>query len=39
MEDPTGSVKPVAVSQYPRRYDKRNMMGYAYRDQRYCYVE
>ena len=39
MGDPASSVKPVAISQYPRRYDKKNVMGYAYRDQRYRYVE
>ena len=27
------------TSQYPRRRNKKNVMGYAYRDQRYRYVE
>ena len=39
MEDPTALFKLVAISQYPRRRNKKNVMGYAYRDQRYRYVE
>jgi len=39
MNNPTGSIKSVAISQYPRRYNKKNVMGYAYRDRRYRYVE
>jgi arylsulfatase A-like enzyme len=39
MAGPAGSVKPVAISQYPHWHDKKNVMGYAYRDRRYRYVE
>ena len=39
MEKPTKAVKPVAVSQYPRHYDGREIMGYAWRDGRYRYIE
>lgn len=39
MKDSTALVKPVAISQYPHRRSKKNVMGYAYRDQRYRYVE
>lgn len=39
MDDGTTSVKPVAISQYPRRQGKDNVMGYALRDQRYRYIE
>ena len=39
IENPTSSVKLVSISQYPRRYNKQDVMGYAYRDHRYRYVE
>ncbi|MEM6391871.1 MAG: sulfatase [Planctomycetota bacterium] len=41
LDDPTARVKPVAVSQY-QRWDpdaKRRYMGYAFRDERYRYVQ
>jgi arylsulfatase A-like enzyme len=39
MADPKASVKDVAISQYNRRYDQQDVMGYAYRNRRYRYVE
>ena len=39
MEDPSFEVKPVAVSQYPRHVEGKEIMGYSYRDKRYRYIE
>ena len=39
LDDPAASVKPVAVSQYPRHVGDGEAMGYAYRDPRYRYIE
>jgi iduronate 2-sulfatase len=39
MVDPAMSVKPVAISQYPRNADGVEVMGYALRDDRYRYIE
>ena len=38
LDDPKASVKPYAVSQYPRGNQANEMMGYAFRDGRYRYV-
>lgn len=39
LEDPAASVKPVAVSQFPRDAEGRPVMGYAYRSDRYRLVQ
>lgn len=39
MDDPRASVKPAARSQYPRGSEKNTTMGYAWRDERYRYVQ
>ncbi len=39
LEGVTDSVKPVALSQYPRTVSGKPVMGYAYRSERYRYVE
>ena len=39
LTDPDADVKPVAVSQYPRKFEGRPAMGYAFRDRRYRYVQ
>jgi len=39
MEDANVAVKPVAVSQYPRKYEHGYVMGYTLRDRRYRYIE
>ncbi|MEO0963992.1 MAG: sulfatase [Planctomycetota bacterium] len=38
MEDPSASVKPAAISQYPRGGGNSQRMGYAYRTDRYRLV-
>jgi arylsulfatase A-like enzyme len=38
LEDPMAKVKDFAVSQYPRGNGDREVMGYAFRDERYRYV-
>ena len=37
IEKPTSSVTLVSMSQYPRRYNKQDVMSYACRDHRYRY--
>lgn len=39
LENPEVKVKEVAVSQYPRGHGKDELMGYAFRDKRYRYIE
>lgn len=39
LQDPSASVKPVAVSQFTRHVGPGEGMGYAYRDGRYRYIE
>lgn len=39
MDDGNVSVKPVAISQYPRGGGQHHLMGYALRDTRYRYIE
>lgn len=39
MEKPHKAIKPYAVSQFPRWYEGREIMGYAWRDARYRYIE
>jgi arylsulfatase A-like enzyme len=39
LQAPEGSVKAVAVSQYPRRNERGTFEGYAFRDERYRYVQ
>jgi len=39
LKDPAGSIKELARSQYPRHSDFGPVMGYAYRDTRYRYIE
>ncbi|MBL9154349.1 MAG: sulfatase [Verrucomicrobiales bacterium] len=39
LDDPKASVKPAARSQYPRGSEKSPVMGYAWRDERYRYVQ
>lgn len=39
LDDPTATIKPVAVSQYPRQLPDRELMGYAFRTDRYRYIE
>ncbi|MBL7077097.1 MAG: sulfatase [Kiritimatiellae bacterium] len=39
IDDPNGSIKRVARSQYPRHSEHGPVMGYAYRDDRYRYIE
>jgi len=39
LENPNGSIKKVARSQYPRHSEYGEVMGYAYRDTRYRYIE
>ena len=39
IENPTSSVKLISMSQYPRCYNKQDVMSYACRDHRYRYVE
>lgn len=39
IENPTSSVKLISMSQYPRCYNKQDVMSYACRYQRYRYVE
>jgi arylsulfatase A-like enzyme len=38
LADPSAKVKPFAVSQYPRGNGSREVVGYAFRDERYRYV-
>lgn len=38
-QNPEASVKAVAVSQYPRSLEGKPVMGYAYRSDRYRYVQ
>jgi iduronate 2-sulfatase len=38
LNDPTASVKKVAISQYPRNADGKPLMGYSYRSKRYRYT-
>jgi iduronate 2-sulfatase len=39
MENPNKQIKPYAVSQFPRWYEGVEIMGYAWRDARYRYIE
>lgn len=39
LADPESSVKDAAFSQFPRRHEGRDYMGYAMRTRRYRYVE
>jgi iduronate 2-sulfatase len=39
MENPHKAIKPYAVSQFPRWYEGREIMGYAWRVARYRYIE
>lgn len=39
LNDPKASVKPAARSQYPRGSEKKPTMGYAWRDERYRFVQ
>jgi len=39
LADPASSVKDAAFSQFPRRHEGRDFMGYAMRTTRYRYVE
>jgi len=39
LNDPQASVKDVAISQYPRSSNGKPVMGYAYRSERYRYIE
>jgi len=39
LNDSQVTVKDVAISQYPRSFNGRAVMGYAYRSKRYRYVE
>ena len=39
LEDPSAKVKDIAVSQYPRGQGSSELMGYAFRDGRYRYIE
>ena len=39
LDNPKAHVKEAAVSQYPRRSGRNALMGYAFRDERYRYVE
>jgi len=39
LADPSAKVKDFAVSQFPRQNGRQEIMGYAYRDDRYRYVE
>lgn len=38
LENPAAKVKDFAVSQYPRGNGEREIMGYAFRDDRYRYI-
>ncbi|MCB1206788.1 MAG: sulfatase-like hydrolase/transferase [Verrucomicrobiae bacterium] len=39
LADPSATVKKAAFSQFPRKLDDRNYMGYAMRTDRYRYIE
>jgi len=39
LNNPTAKGKPVALSQYPRTYEKQQLMGYSVRDERFRYTE
>lgn len=39
LDDPTVTIKPVAVSQYPRQLPDRELMGYAFRTGRYRFIQ
>lgn len=39
LDDAKSSVKPAAISQFLRRQNKRELMGYAYRNKEWRYVE
>ena len=39
LENPKKPVKPIATSQFPRYHGDKEIMGYAWRDQRYRYIE
>ncbi len=39
LNDPSATVKDAAISQFPRRTDKGELMGYAMRTDRYRYIE
>ena len=39
LAEPEHGVKAVAVSQFPRAYQGRKIMGYAWRSERYRYIE
>lgn len=39
LDDPTATIKPVAVSQYPRQRPAGELMGYAFRTGRYRFIQ
>jgi arylsulfatase A-like enzyme len=39
LDDPTVTTKPVAVSQYPRQLPAGEAMGYAFRTERYRFIQ
>ncbi len=39
LDDPAGSIKDAAISQFRRRDGKTNLMGYSMRTQRHRYIE
>jgi iduronate 2-sulfatase len=39
LENPNKQIKPFAVSQFTRYFEGREIMGYAWRDTRYRYIE
>jgi iduronate 2-sulfatase len=39
LDDPTAAIKPAAVSQYPRQRPDGELMGYAFRTERYRFIQ
>jgi arylsulfatase A-like enzyme len=39
LNDPTTAIKPAAVSQYPRQLPEGDVMGYAFRTERYRFIQ